>query len=326
MKKYKIIFLTILFCFLLTGCEKDVKLNLQEFNLNFRYFVLPNTESIQSTKAEEINLIENITFTDIINHSNMISNIYNICASYDFYTNNFDNKDNFYNKIEEYVIYINKLKENNDFKESIDNIYNLNDTYYYETRVISINQEGQDLFYEVEIISTNSDEFLLEYVYVYIQETDYTTKKIDFESLLDKNIHSDFYNDYMNLINKLSNSSLYEKYNLIQNENIILTNEEINLTEEDLQNINELEIQIDTLIENYNKNYNLDFETLKHFYLKGEGSFKNTFVIKYKIHDYNATALSIYTIKTIQNGISYKYEITYDRIEEKITNITLLKE
>ena len=343
--KNKIKILTLIFILLLslTGCNnEDIKLNPKSFNLNFRYFLLPNTQSIQSIKVNSIDLSKESVNLDIIeNIDGMIYSMYKKCSNYEFYINNFNNKDVFYEEIKKYINedVLEKIKEQNDIKQSIDNIFEKENTSFYDTQIVSYNNKYNNKYFEFEIICINNEiEFLIEYIQVYINDEneiidikllgelekfENTTKPLNKNSLLnEENIHKDFLNIYKEFTNNLKNTTLYEKYNLASNNSILLTDEEQNITQEQIDSkeyLEKMELQVNNLIKNLNSS--LDNEILKKFFLCGEGSFKNTFITEFQIEDYNGLATSTYIVSSVSNGELFTFEITFDRIKNEITNI-----
>lgn len=339
--------LCLISCFYLTGCtNEDIKLNLDSFNLNFRYFLLPNTQSVQAIKVDSIDLsMDNVSLKDLEVVDGMIYDIYTTCSEKSFYNNNFENKEIFYEKISKYIAedYYDKIVDVNDFKESLDNIFEDANVEFYDSQIISVNQKNKEKYYEAEIICINNElSFLIEYVNFYVnednkivnielldelQEYDNTTKPLNKNSLLNEtNIHQDFLNSYVELKNKLTNGVLFNKYHLAISNEILMTDEIHELTQEQIDSQEykeEMEMQVNSLINSLNSE--IDMEVLKQFFIMGEGTFTNTFVTEYQIQDYNALALSYYTIKSVSNGQVTTFLFTFDRIENKITNIEILE-
>lgn len=344
-KKILTFLMCILSCLSLTACSnKDIKLNLESFDLNFRYFLLPTTQSIESVKIDSINLEkDNVTTKDLQQIDGMIFDMYSTCADKTFYNNNFDNDIKFYEENKKYFNdeYYNKIIDDNDFKRSLDNIFEKEDVEFYDTEIISLNQKNKQKYYLAEIICINNElPFLIEYVNFYVddsnkiidiellddlQQYDNTTKPLNEDSLLNENnIHEDFLNSYSTLISKLTNGALYNKYNLAISNEILMTNEEHELTQEEIDSEKykeEMNLQVDSLIDTINSN--LDNDILKEFFIKGEGTYNNTFVTKYQIKDANGLALSYYTIQTVSKGEITTFVFTFDRIEKEITNIVI---
>ena len=254
-KKILTFLMCILSCLSLTACSnKDIKLNLESFDLNFRYFLLPTTQSIESVKIDSINLEkDNVTTKDLQQIDGMIFDMYSTCADKTFYNNNFDNDIKFYEENKKYFNdeYYNKIIDDNDFKRSLDNIFEKEDVEFYDTEIISLNQKNKQKYYLAEIICINNElPFLIEYVNFYVddsnkiidiellddlQQYDNTTKPLNEDSLLNENnIHEDFLNSYSTLISKLTNGALYNKYNLAISNEILMTNEEHELTQEEI--------------------------------------------------------------------------------------------
>lgn len=345
MKKNILILCSLLCICLLTGCSNnDIKFNPYSFNLNFRYFLLPNTQSVHAVKVAAVDLDEdNITVEELTKIDGIIYTIYKENANKDFYLNHFENDSIFYENIKKFCNpeYIDEIQEENDFKESIDNIYAQDDTYWYDTEVISLNSQNKERFFEVEIIALNDTNlFQIEYVRFYVDKdnlitkiqlvnelSDYnnTTKPLGKDSLLnEEGIHSDFMTSFNIFKNGFSNGALYEKYHLAMSNEILMTDEEHKLTQEEIDSIEykeQMELQLNTLIENQHNDF--DKEILKEFFLSGEGTFQNTFVTAYKIEDYNGMAESHYTVQSVANGELKTFLFTFDRIENKITNIQL---
>jgi hypothetical protein len=186
----------------------------------------------------------------------------------------------------------------------------------------------------------NNTSFLIEYINVYVdednkitgidlldelQEYSNTTKPLSADSLLNEdNIHKDFYNEFTDLKSRLTNSALFEKYNLAMSNDILMTDEDSELTQEEIDSQeykDEINLQVNSLISSLNSD--LDSEALKTFFVMGEGAFTNTFVTEYKIEDYEGLALSYYTVKSVSNGNVETFIFTFDRIENKITNIAV---
>lgn len=345
MKKTILLLLMIFLCLSLTGCNnEDIKLNLQSFNLNFRYFLLPKTESVQSVKIDSIDLeSDNITLKDLEVVDGMIYDIYKTCSEKNFYINNFEKNEIFYEKISKYIddIFYDKIIEENSFKKSLDNIFEKENVEFYDSQIISINQKNHEKYYQAEIICINEElPFLIQYVNFYVNENnkilkielldelqqyDNTTKPLNKNSLLnEENIHIDFMNYFIELKNRLTNGALFDKYNLVISNEILTTDNDNNLTQEDIDSVEykeEMEIQLNSLINSLN--LELDKDVLKEFFIMGEGTFVNTFVTEYQIQDYNSLALSYYTVKSVSKGHIKTFVFTFDRIENKITNIQI---
>lgn len=346
MKKKILILLCFISCLCLNGCSnEDIKLNLESFNLNFRYFLLPDTESIQSIKIEAIDLsTDNVSLKDLEIVDGIVYDMYTTCSDKSFYNDNFENNYIFYEKISKYISdeYYDKIVDKNDFKQSLDNIFENANVEFYDTQIISVNKKNKQKYYEAEIICiTNELSYLIEYVNFYVnednkitnielldelQQYENTTKPLNKNSLLNKkNIHKDFLNSYTELKNKLTNGVLYNKYHLTISNEILLTDKKQDLTQEQIDNKKykqEMEMQVNSLINSLN--FEIDKEILKTFFIMGEGTFSNTFVTEYRIQDYNALALSYYTIKSVSNGQVTTFLFTFDRIENKITNIEII--
>lgn len=340
----------ILCCLLLfTGCSnEDIKLNLDQFNLNFRYFLLPNTDSIESVKIDSLDLEqETIKLENIEKMDGIIYKAYSTCANKDFYNNNFEKKDIFYDELKDSINkdYLNKIMESNDFKKSLDNIFDKSDTEFYDSEIISLNNINNNKYYEVEIVCVNNEKnFLIEYVDFYVdnenkitnikllddlQSYENTIKPLNKDSLLNKkNIHKDFINSFNNLKDSLTNGQLYTKYELSQT-NQLSTESETKLSEKEKESkIKEYKKEMKSQVNNLIKSLNspLDNKTLKKFFIEGEGTFSNTFITGYKINDVNGLANSVYTIKTVSNGKTTTFLFTFSRIDKEITNITILKD
>lgn len=329
----------------LTGCSnKDIKLNLQSFNLNFRYFLLPNTQSVEAIKVDSIDLTQdNVTLKDLEVVDGMIYDMYSTCGDKEFYINNFENSNVFYEKVKKYINSdsYTKFVKDGIFKESLDNIYENSGVEFYDTEIISLNLKNKEKYYEAEVICVgNNASFLIEYINVYVdednkitridlldelQEYSNTTKPLSADSLLNEdNIHKDFYNEFTDLKSRLTNSALFEKYNLAMSNDILMTDEDSELTQEEIDSQkykDEINLQVNSLISSLNSD--LDSEALKTFFVMGEGAFTNTFVTEYKIEDYEGLALSYYTVKSVSNGNVETFIFTFDRIENKITNIAV---
>lgn len=337
----------IIFClFLLTGCSnEDIQLNLEKFNLNFRYFLLPKTDSVESIKIDSIDLQnENIKLENIENLDGIIYKAYSDCANKDFYNNNFENDNIFYNELKDVinVDYFEKIKESNDFKKSLDNIFEKADVEFYDTEITSLNNINNEKYYEVEVICVNNEEtFLIEYLNFYVdndnkiidiklldelQSYENSTKPLNKDSLLnEENIHKEFINSFTNLKDNLTNGKLYTKYQLSQNNQVLMTDNDTQLTQEEIDNKDykkEMENQLNSLINSLDTS--LDKDVLKQFFIEGEGTFTNTFVTSYKISDNNGLAISEYTIKTVSNGKTTTFLFTFDRIDKEITKIEII--
>lgn len=331
---------------LLTGCSnEDIKMNPYSFNLNFRYFLLPDTQSAHAIKISSIDLEnDNVTLEDLASIDGIIYTIYQNCADKDFYMNNFNKDDIFYEKIKDScdIDFFDSIKESNDFKKSIDNIYSKENMSLYDTEIISLNYKNKERYYEVELICVNDTNlFQIEYVNFYVNEEnkitkielvddlqgyENTTKPLNNDSLLNKEgIHNDFINSFNEFKNQLYNGALYNKYHLAISNEILMTDEEHELTQEEIDSqeyLDLMELQLTTLIENINSN--LDLETLKKFFISGEGVYTNTFVTGYQINDFNGLALSYYNVQSVSNGVLTTFEFTFDRIENKIIDIKII--
>lgn len=330
---------------LLTGCSNnDIKFNPYSFNLNFRYFLLPNTQSIHTVKVNAVDLEEdNFTLEEILKINSLIYNIYKENAERNFYLNNFEKDSVFYDNITEFCNpdYMEQIIEENAFKESIDNIYYSNDTYWYDTEIISINSKNKEKFFEAEIIALNdTDKFQIENIRFYFDEKN-LIKKIELVNVLEscentttplgrdsmlnkKGIHNDFISSFNNFKNNFSNGALYKKYHLANSNEILMTDEAHELTQEEISSMeykDQMELQLDTLLENQKNR--LDKEILKEFFLSGEGTFQNTFVTGYQIEDYNGMALSHYTVQSVADGELKTFLFTFDRIDKEIVNIEI---
>lgn len=339
-------FLLLLITCMLSGCtNEDIKMNPQSFNLNFRYFLLPDTQSAHAVKISSIDL-ENDTFKpeDLTAMDSIVYTIYQNCANKDFYMENFNSNDVFYDKIKSNCDEesFQNIKDSNDFKRSIDNIYSRENMALYDTEIISFNYKNKEKYYEVEIVCVNNTNmFQMEYVNFYVNEEnkitkielvddlqgyENTTKPLNQDSLLNEDgVHNDFINSFNELKNKLSNGALYNKYHLAVSNEILMTDEEHELTQEEIDSqeyLEQMELQVTTLIENLHSD--LDFDVLKQFFISGEGSFTNTFITGYQINDFNALALSEYTVQSVSNGVLTTFEITFDRIENEIINISII--
>ncbi len=345
MRKKFLLLCSLLFICLLTGCSNnDIKFNPYSFDLNFRYFLLPNTQSVHAVKVASIDLEEdNFTSEELTKIDGIIYTIYKENAEKDFYLNNFENDSVFYDNIKRFCNpeYIEDIREENDLKESIDNIYAQDNTYWYDTEVISLNSVNKERFFEAEIIALNDTNlFQIEIVRFYfdndnlitkielvneLESYENTTKPLSKDSLLnEEGVHSDFISSFNVLKNGLSNGALYEKYHLAMSNEILMTDEEHELTQEEIDSIEykeQMELQLNTLIENQKNDF--DREVLKEFFLSGEGTFKNTFVTEYQIEDFNGMAQSYYTVQSVANGELKTFVFTFDRIENKITEIQL---
>lgn len=347
MKKKLLMLCSLLSICLLTGCSNnDIKFNPYSFNLNFRPFLLPNTQSVHAVKVASVDLeSDNITLEELTKMDGVIYTIYKENAEKNYYLNNFENDSLFYDNIEKFCNpkYMEEIREADDFKESLENIYNQDDTYWYDTEVISLNSENKERFFEAEIIALNdTNMFQVEVVRFYVdsenlitrielvhglENQENTTKPLGKDSLLNEDgIHSDFISSFNIFKNGLSNGALYEKYHLANSNEILMTDEEHELTQEEIDSIEykeQMELQLNTLIENQRSEFSN--EILKEFFLAGEGTFQNTFVTGYKIEDYNGMAESHYTIQSVANGELKTFIFTFDRIENKIVNIELQK-
>lgn len=345
MRKKITILCSLCMILLLTGCSNnDIKFNPYSFNLNFRYFLLPNTQSIHAVKINSIDLEQdNITLEDLTKINNIIYTIYKENADKDFYLNNFENEEIFYDRISKFCNpeYIERIQEDNNFKESIDNIYYKDDTYWYDAQIISLNSINKEKFFEIEIIALNdTSSFQIEYVRFYVdnenritkielvndlENYENTTKPLGKDSLLNKEgIHTDFITSFNIFKNGLSNGALYKKYHLANSSEILMTDEEHESTQEEIDSMeykDQMESQLNTLIENQKNEF--DKEVLREFFLSGEGTFQNTFVTAYKIDDVNGMAESHYTIQSVANGELKTFLFTFDRIDKEITNIEL---
>lgn len=345
MKKKFLILCCILTCFL-TGCSNnDIKFNPYSFNLNFRPFLLPNTQSAHTVKVASVDLEEdNITLEELMKIDGIIYTIYKENAEKDYYLNNFENDSLFYDNIEKFCSpeYMEQIREDGDFKMSLENIYAQDNTYWYDTEIISLNSVNKERFFEAEIIALNDTNlFQIELVRFYvdsdnlitrielvneIEDKENTTKPLGKDSLLNEaGIHTDFITSFNIFKNGLANGALYEKYHLANSNEILMTDEEHELTQEEIDSIEykeQMELQLNTLIENQRNEF--DSEILKEFFLAGEGTFKNTFVTAYEIGDYNGTAESYYTVQSVANGELKTFIFTFDRIENKISNIEIL--
>ena len=315
--KYKhisICILCLLYSLLITGCT-----------IPFNKFII-ESEDVSDVDIPGISTDINVTNVDNIRKMSEITNtIFNKLGEESYYKK-YKDSSNYCSVLKKYLtkeyyenISFNKV--DNNFKSVIDDIYNNEYTYFKCANIIEVGQQDIDkYYYNVEIISVDdnvtfnteiiqlitNDKFQIEESQIVepFSTVNNTTNVLSDDSLI-SDTHNEFTKSLEALFSEMKNPTLYKTLSNTSNEN-------------------EINVQLSSLISNISTINNKDEQTLKELFMISKGTFDKYSIISYKLDDYNKMANSNYVI-AISNGENIeKFNITFSRISNQITNITLI--
>lgn len=279
----------------------------------------PETEEIEE-KIIGINLEEDkpYTYKDIVSYQEGINDFFQKIGDKDYYYKNFSNLNNYYSEVKDkltgdyYYALVNK-KTDSVISKAMNDIYKIQNCYYWEANIIGIGKTLENTYLEVEIVAVGDiTNFYTQILKLYldkynrisnveklnnIHESVNTTTPLGKESIL-YNTHESFLENWNKIKDKLKNPTIYQEFS---------SGEDSNVT-----------YKINTLIDSVEVD-NKDYDIIKQIFIDSKGTFENCGFIEYHIQDIDLSALTIYTLKFNKNT----YEITYNRLTNKIENINL---
>lgn len=330
--------LIILFCIslLLTGCSSltissgDTDLNPKKIHINFQAFAKTNTNEINTTIINPIDL-NNFTNEELVNLKQIISTIYDSLGNYDYVMKMIDNPSGYYENLSEYFDskFYDKLKSrNNDYiQETMTNIYKQSNCGYFKTNLIEINKEkNQEFKAVIQVLAIKDNQTLYGETNVLTFTNDYKITNIEKKSdlvqleksaspLTENNItdaNTKFQEKLKNLLTSISNKYIYENYHALEKNTI-----EYKTKEEKEEKTKEINLQIETLL----SKDNLDLETLKKLFLIGKGEFDNYEIVSYRIKNENNNEESIYKVGFVHDKDITYFDFTYNRALNEIIKI-----
>lgn len=335
MKKKIMILLLCSSCFL-TGCSNiytvsgDTDLNPKKIHINFQSFTKTNTNKINTTYINEIDMTE-FTNEEIIQLKQIISTIYDNLGNYDYVMSMIGNSESYYEKVKDYFSadFYNIVKNgnNNYIQDTMTNIYKINNCGYYKTNIIEIKKENNNefkvivqvlaiqnnekLYAETEEITFTNDLKIINIKKINdLTEIEKSTTPINENNITDSN--KKFKVKLNALLVSISNKYIYENYDSLQSNSIEYKNEE-----EKKEKEKEINLQIKTFLEKDN----FDIEVLKNLFLIGEGKFEDYGIISYKIQNTDNTEESIYKVGFVHDKKIFYFNFTYSRLLDQIINI-----